>query len=198
MIAAGLLIVLLGILTGLAWRTRRGAAADLHWFERINRPERIPILDLLWIAVRPLGRTWFLVLVLGVALVTSGLSWLSFAGVAALLALVEPILKQVVRRPRPCRDQPLAVLRLANPPTDPSFPSGDAGRAGLLAAAVCLATSAPAWACPVAAVLAGFVAVGRVRAGVHYPLDVWGGWWLGFGLGMAWAGLLPVMALRFG
>jgi len=193
-IAAGLAIACLGVASGLVWRTPPGAAADLRAFELLNRPNRIPVLDALWAAVRPLGRTWFLFVVVGAGMVLGRPVWVSFVGVAALLTLLEPMLKQAVRRPRPYHHQPQAKLRLPAPPLDPSFPSGDSGRAGLLAAAVCLATPAPLWACGCAAALAALVALGRVRAGVHYPSDVWAGGWLGFGLGMAWAGVAPGVA----
>ncbi len=193
MILLGAIVAVLGVLTGLWWRTLPGAAADTCGFERLNRPERIPILDPLWAGVRPIGRTWFLILVAGSALALGGLPWGSFAIAGAALGLLEPALKRIVRRPRPFLTLPGALVRLARRPTDESFPSGDAGRAGLLAAFVCFAASAPAWAGALAAGAAAFVAVGRVRAGVHYPLDVWAGAWLGFGIGMLWAGMLPVL-----
>lgn len=187
----GATAALLGVLSGCLWRVPRFAAADRVWFERINRPDRLPILDPLWIALRPFGRTWFLLLAVGMGLAFGGAPWLSFAVTAGLLAVLEPLLKRAVRRVRPYLELPGANLRLRQAPTDHSFPSGDAGRAGLLAAAVCFAIAAPPWAGVLAAAMAALVAVGRVRAGVHYPFDVWAGAWLGFGLGTAWAGWFP-------
>jgi membrane-associated phospholipid phosphatase len=35
------------------------------------------------------------------------------------------------------------------------------------------------------------VSYGRIRLGVHHPLDVWAGSCLGFGLGLAWSSFVP-------
>ena len=92
-------------------------------------------------------------------------------------------LKALVDRPRP-------PLRYAEPktlvaiPHDASFPSGHAATS--FAAATMLAFAFPRLA-PLLYVLAAAVEFSRVYVGVHYPLDVIGG---------AFLGVLVALALR--
>lgn len=81
------------------------------------------------------------------------------------------LLKQVVRRPRPCRV--LADVRLlAACPETYAFPSNHAANAAAVAAVLAahsVRLGAPAF------LAAGVIAYSRVFIGVHYPSDVLGG-----------------------
>ncbi len=116
---------------------------------------------LLWVSRRRLSATWVLA--------------------AALVSVVAaPGIKVLVDRPRPVWPDPITVL------SDPSFPSGHATAAWVLAAAVvllCWDQEIPRrWRRPLmVAAIGGAVVVSadRVFLGVHFPSDVVGGALLG-------------------
>ncbi len=120
-----------------------------------------------------------------------GAIWLAIALVAALLTrrfgvlfwvaiadgvaqLVTTGIKAEVPRARP------HVVTLVSEPTTHSFPSGHATSS--FACAVVLGAYFPSWRIPFF-VLATLIAVSRVYVGVHFPLDIIGGAFLGLLIG---------------
>jgi membrane-associated phospholipid phosphatase len=194
MIVFGFSISLFGVMAGLLWRNPRVAEWDRRLFLALNRAEPQARLDLLLQAVRPLGRGWLMYLAVGVVLVGSGwVHGVSFGAFAGLLALLEQGIKRAVGRRRPHADIEGTRLRIARPPSDPGYPSGDAARAWFLAlAAVSGWPLHPALAV-LACLAAALASVGRIRGGVHYPSDVLAGAALGVGLGMAWGGTVELL-----
>lgn len=194
MIAAlGAAISLVGVVTGLAWRLPAVGSIDRHLFSSINHGRTRRWLDGPLAVIRLLGTHWAL-LAISVWVVV----WWPAAGVALVIATgisasLERVLKVRVGRQRPYETMPEVQLRQVPPPVDPSFPSGDAARAWFLAAALSFGMRIPPAAACLALLLALLVAVARVRAGVHFPTDVWAGSWLGLGIGLVWVGLLPVL-----
>ena len=107
--------------------------------------------------------------------------------VASTSLVANLVVKNVVRRPRPLRsmahyaDHPHARGHVPMPETA-SFPSGHAAAAASLATA--MAVEWPAVSPPFI-VMAGLIGYSRVHTGVHYPLDVAGGFAVGVGMGLA-------------
>lgn len=184
---AGGALALAGLLSGLLWRLPTIGALDAALFLRINASPTIGLLDHLLRLLRPLGTVWALWPACAALALLSPPHGLSLALCGAIVAGVERAVKLAVGRRRPYQD--LAGVQLRVPaPVEAGFPSGDAARVGLLAAALSL-WSGGAVLGAAAAALAMLAALGRVRGGVHYPLDVWAGAWLGVGAAIAWAGL---------
>jgi undecaprenyl-diphosphatase len=199
MIAAlGVAISIAGVVTGLAWRLPAVGSFDRQLFSSINRWRTRHWVDGFLRAIRLLGTSW--ALLPGFVWVVA---WRPGAGLSLVVAVgisagLERALKVGVARQRPFEVMPDVQLRQMPHPSDPSFPSGDAARAWFLAAALSFGSELPPVAACLAFVLALLVAVARVRAGVHYPSDVWAGSWLGLGIGLVWFGLLPLLtAIRF-
>lgn len=92
-------------------------------------------------------------------------------------ALVNGLLKSVVRRPRPTAREHLHRLRT---PLTSSFPSGHASSA--FTAAAVLSHRRPGWRRPLVA-LATTVAVSRAWVGIHHLSDVVGGVVVGVAIG---------------
>jgi membrane-associated phospholipid phosphatase len=88
-------------------------------------------------------------------------------GVASLVA--NRVVKPIVVRGRPDRDEGLVVDRLVRMPASRSFPSGHTASAFAFAAAV--SNSIPPLAFPLTLV-ATAVGYSRVHTGVHFPADV--------------------------
>ena len=139
-----------------------------------------------WLGVaRPLGTTVVFLIVLAAVAAFHPERALSL-GVAALAAeALTKAVKILVGRARPFEQDARVVLRLPRRPVDAGFPSGDAMRAAFLAG---VAWSVMPWAGWLAAPFAVIVGLGRIRVGVHYPLDVWAGWCVGLGAALAWYG----------
>lgn len=106
---------------------------------------------------------------------------------AVTFLVVDVVLKPLVGRPRPPWPG-LVSEHILSPSTSASFPSGHAASA--VAGAFALTRFWPeAWG-PLWA-LAALVVVSRVYLGVHYPLDVLGGAFVGAIVGAFVTGLAP-------
>lgn len=149
---------------------------------------------------------WLLLLALSLP-VWHGLPWRAalreFARAALLLALVYGLtagsyqaLKYAVMRERPFQQEAAVVLRGGTPPgatiapRDPSFPSGHAANAAMLA--LLFSRRWPRWRLAFG-LLAALAALSRVRLGVHYPLDVLVGGLLACCVGAALLRLVPAL-----
>lgn len=102
------------------------------------------------------------------------------AGVGAASAVLVPVSKQLVGRPRPPVSGQLVEVN------NPAFPSGhsvgSAAVVGVLAALFCLRTAhrvARVIVAVTAAVFVLLVGLSRIYLGVHWPTDVLAGWALG-------------------
>jgi membrane-associated phospholipid phosphatase len=187
-ILAGAAIGLLGVASGLAWRTPPGERFDRQLFQRVNHAGLPSWFDWTLRAIRPFGMTWAFVVLAAVLAIWRPVEGLSLLAVGLVSSGIERAIKVAVHRRRPFSLAPDAVLRLPAP-GDPSFPSGDASRAWYLAtaAAAGLTPLVPLWAS--AYLLASLVSLSRVRGGVHFPLDAWAGSCLGLGMGLIWGGV---------
>ncbi len=183
-------LALAGVVTGLAWRVPAWGILDARAMQRINRVALPKVIDGVLGALRPAGTTAFFI----AALILASLArpaWAISLGVAALAAeAITKGLKVAIRRRRPFSAEPGVVVRLPHLPTDQSFPSGDAMRAAFLGGLALTAPSMPPWGAALCLLASVLVALGRVRAGAHYPLDVWAGLLLGLGAALTWAGAL--------
>lgn len=104
-------------------------------------------------------------------------SWLVVAFSAPASILVNLLLKQIVRRPRPSESTKKAVSKLQ---TSFSFPSAHATSS--FTAATIVRQVEPRLLAPALA-LASLVAYSRIYLAEHYPIDVAAGAGLGIGLG---------------
>jgi len=97
------------------------------------------------------------------------------AAVVAVVWAVNPLLKELVARPRPdLWPAPMAVSEYA-------FPSGHAANTAALVGAIVMLswpTAARWYAVSVGAVLLAVVAFDQLALGVHYPSDIAAGWLL--------------------
>ncbi len=188
--AAGIAISLAGVCSGAALLLPAAVAVDRRLFQAINRRRAWRGVDVSFALLRPLGTSLAFIAAAALLALWRWPAGVWFALGGATLAALERGLKLFLRRKRPFQLCATAVVRLDPAPRDPSFPSGDAARAWYLWSAVTLLFHLSPSARLVAALLAGGVALGRVRSGVHYPLDVWAGSLLGLGWGAAWMSYL--------
>jgi undecaprenyl-diphosphatase len=158
--------------------------------QRINRGALPSVVDGAFAGLRLTGTTPFFIAALTLAGITRPTLAIGLGTAALTAELITKGMKIIVRRQRPFSADPGVVVRLAHLPIDPSFPSGDAMRAAFLAGLALTAPQVPPWGAALCFVASVLVALGRVRAGAHYPLDVWAGFFLGLGAALAWAGLL--------
>jgi membrane-associated phospholipid phosphatase len=118
-------------------------------------------------------------------------------GAADLIAyLASAGLRVAVERPRPPRTFP-QIETLVPLPHSSSFPSGHAATSFACAVVLAAATRS----CRTRAVLislATLIALSRVYAGVHYPLDVIGGATLGTAIGLVLVALARLVDRRLG
>jgi len=138
------------------------------------------------------GVVW-LAIAFALALLWRRPSLLVWVGLADLIAyLASAGLRAAIERPRPPLRYP-QIETLVPLPHSYSFPSGHASTS--FACAVVLAAATPnrrARALLIA--LATLIALSRVYAGVHYPLDVVGGAVLGMAIGFALVALARVIS----
>jgi undecaprenyl-diphosphatase len=187
----GMIIAILGVLIGFSWRFEWARSRDLSAFHLINLAHLPKSLDSLITFIRWLGTKWIFLLYIGLILVLDFPFGISLALAGLLTTGVEVGIKYLSRRPRPFVDNKDVVLRQNPIPGDTSFPSGDATRIWFIFATLVfgLSSSVPIMvAIGLATIL---VSYGRIRLGVHHPLDVWAGACLGFGLGLAWTSFVP-------
>lgn len=111
--------------------------------------------------------------------------------IGATSAVVNFVLKPLVKRERPSLRRLTSARRLIRRPTSTSFPSGHAASAAAFTAGVAL--ERPRTAAAIAPV-AATVAYSRTYLGVHYPLDVAAGAALGCGIGLATRAAWPALA----
>ncbi len=118
------------------------------------------------------------------------------AGALALAAIVDPLVKLVVGRPRP----PLELAEVIETAT--GYPSGHSAQSAAFWLAVAFAFSTRATprrravALGVAAMITALVGLSRVVLGVHSPTDVLGGWALGGACALAAIEVSERWALR--
>jgi undecaprenyl-diphosphatase len=167
-------------------------------------------IDLGWEALAPFMRTMSnprmfipVILALVVWMVWKG-GWRGRATVLALIVLITAsdqlashVLKPLVHRPRPCRvEAGIEGVKThgARCSGRGSFPSSHAVNIAAAAFLLSRRYRRARWAAALVAFLVGY---SRIYLGVHYPLDVLGGWLLGMGLGWwAAAGVERVDAWR--
>jgi membrane-associated phospholipid phosphatase len=185
-----LILALAGVVTGLAWRLPAWGTLDARAIQRINHVALPSVIDGGLGALRLAGTTAFFFSVLILASLARP-AWAISLWAAALAAeAITKGLKVAIGRRRPFSAEPGVVVRLPRLPTDPSFPSGDAMRAAFLGGLALSAPQVPPWGAALCLLASVLVALGRVRAGAHYPLDAWAGLLLGLGAALTWAGAL--------
>jgi undecaprenyl-diphosphatase len=189
MIAAlGAFLIFLGLSLGLAWKHPQIHAQDRKLFRRVNLTDWPRWLDQIELFAYPLGTKWTLILVLGAILIWRFQPGWRIALTALLMAGFERGVKQFIQRPRPFLSEKQAVVRQNPQPSDFSFPSGDATRVWFLFSVLAFGLPTSWIFLCLMGLAAILVSIGRVRLGVHYPLDVWAGLMIGFGAGLMGSG----------
>jgi membrane-associated phospholipid phosphatase len=186
----GICIVAFGMISGLSWCLGWANSRDLVFYKLINTAQLWDGIDHLVTITRWLGTKWAFMVYLGFVLV-----WRFPLGSTLIMAGlittgVEVGIKLLIKRPRPFSVINDAVLRQNPIPQDSSFPSGDATRIWFIFVTLVIGISPSIAIQIIVGLSALFVSYGRVRLGVHYPLDVWAGSCLGFGLGLVWTALM--------
>jgi undecaprenyl-diphosphatase len=186
----GIAVAVVAVLSGLTWKFDWGRSKDLACFHKINNPQLWDGLDQFLILTRVLGTKWVLIIFLGLVFLWRSQAGVSITIAAILATAIERGIKIIVKRPRPFQDHEITFIHQNPAPRDPGFPSGDATRAWFMLAAIVIGFQpALIWSL-IAGLSTAVVSFGRVRLGVHYPLDVWAGAGLGFGLGVAWSNFM--------
>jgi len=186
----GLGIALLGVLTGLSWHFDWARSMDLAYFHKINSARLWRGVDRMVTLMRWLGTKWVLMGFLSIVILWRFQIGITLIAAALITTAIESGIKLLIKRPRPFTASSAAILRQNPIPHDPGFPSGDATRIWFIFAALAIGLSPAIGIILLTGLSAIFVSYGRIRLGAHYPLDVWAGSALGFGLGLAWTGLV--------
>lgn len=158
---------------------------DHQLFFFINHLPHTVLLNALGVGLSAIGAAGIIWLILGVILFIreEKRDHLFFAPILASAAaswvLVEKIIKPFIARPRPTLE--MGAIILGNNLADYSFPSGHATIA--FAMAVVLSRKEPKWKW-MFYTLAVLISLSRIYLGVHYPLDVVFGAFLGWGIGI--------------
>lgn len=200
-VIASVLVVLLGLLSLVV-------SQEPRWLTSVDVHLGRPLLDLTR-AHPQLGRFWRddatvqqpqvyrLLLLVGVMVLLVARRWWTAARVATVLvvsALLAPVAKLLLERPRPTWADPVTVIG------GYSYPSGHATAAWVFAAVCVLVaqevvrrTARRVLICSVPVGAAVLVSLDRVFLGVHYPSDVVAGALLGTAIAVAgWAIVRPV------
>lgn len=189
-VVLGLSATALGVVSGLLWMSLRFSAIDANLALKVNRLSLPRSADEALRRLGILGTQWLLLAAVVAAVLAAPELGLPMAAAAAGAVALAKGLKYILRRPRPFVVQPAITVRQVNPPQDPSFPSADAMRIWFLVASMAFGLALPAAVVAAGILAAASVSFGRLRFGVHYPLDVWAGSWLGFGAGGIWVDLV--------
>jgi undecaprenyl-diphosphatase len=154
-------------------------------FHLINRDLQNPFFDFIMPIITDLGSGGFIWLLAMFLLAIFGKGTgrkMAFLGAVALIVgwvLSDALLKGIFARPRPFLH--FADARILVPaPHQYSFPSGHSTTAFAPAVAFFRKNQRIGWFALVAAIL---IAFSRVYVGVHYPLDIFGGFILGGAVG---------------
>jgi undecaprenyl-diphosphatase len=107
------------------------------------------------------------------------------------ISIIESFIKRKIGRGRPFNAINDVKIFQPSPPTDASFPSGDAMRISYLAMVIPIVFELSWITLWITSLGAAFVCVGRIALGVHYPLDVIGG----IGIGLIGAGLVSMLLI---
>ena len=168
---------------GLLYLTSSGQRRDRRLFSFLyyRLVQIIPFFRLLW----PLGKTWFMIVVLIILYFNNHYSGFLAALVFGGIACLEKFIKLKVKRQRPF--SVIVDVQMLQPrlPHDASHPSGDAMRVWYLAIIIPQSFGLPLPIISIFYCIASMVCLGRIAFGVHFPLDVVGG----VGLGLTGAGL---------
>jgi len=162
---------------------------ELQWIQQMQDAIRSPLLDQFFYL-------WRYVDTFGFALFVIALIWYCFNRrigirllyIAILGAVLSKFLKGFFGLPRPCQlDPTLGLVCLASP----GFPSGAAQTAVLIAGIAFLETRNRLFRC-FAVVFALFLSFSRVYLGVHFFIDILGGWAVGALLLLIYAKVFPL------
>lgn len=139
-------------------------------------------LDQLFKALYYFDTPYFLMILIPFVWVGFSYRWgIRLAFVLIINALVNFHLKHLFNLPRPIVDYPdLAMFPL----TSPGMPSGAAQQVILLSGLLIMAWKSR-WAWAIAAIAIPLISFSRLYLGIHYPMDILGGWFVGLVLTIA-------------
>ena len=169
---------------GISHRYARIAVWDGEIFTRLYRwlGPASRIFAYIW----PVGTTPVAIVMIALLFIPDPSAGLIAALVYLGMAIIERLIKNWIRRPRPFQTLAGIAVHQTKIPGEPSFPSGDAMRAWYIGLLLPIVFGLPGWVSLLAAWVAFILSLGRIALGVHYPLDVIAGSALGlFGAGLS-------------